>query len=154
MIFSDHLSRYEYHSTIIRPRLTRAVMGRMRLINIDAFLRREQLFHSGRQVERRTKFRDDEATEYAILSHRWVDSTEVDYEEMVDLAKMDRQEQDEIRSRQGYKKIVETCEQAKRDGYEWLWIDTCCIDKRSSAELSEAINSMYRWYRKDRKSVV
>jgi hypothetical protein len=27
-----------------------------------------------------------------------------------------------------------------------VWIDTCCIDKRSSAELSEAIDSMYRWY--------
>ena len=100
-------------------------------------------------MERRTKvleLRDDEATEYAILSHRWIDPTEVDYEEMVDLAKMDRQEQNEIRSRLGYKKIVNTCKQAKRDGYEWLWIDTCCIDKRSSAELSEAINSMYRWY--------
>ena len=121
----------------------------MRFINIDAFLWREQLLHSGRWVERRTKvfeFRDDEATQYAILSHRWIDPTEVDYEEMVDLAKMDRQEQDEIRSRLGYKKIVDTCQQAKRDRYEWLWIDTCCIDKRSSAELSEAINSMYRWY--------
>ena len=121
----------------------------MRLINIDAFLQRERLFHSGRRVERRTKvleFRDDEATEYAILSHRWIDSTEVDYEEMVDLAKVDRQEQDEIRGRQGYTKIVNTCKQAKQDGYEWLWIDTCCIDKRNSAELSEAINSMYRWY--------
>ena len=121
----------------------------MRLIDINAFLRREQLFHSGRRVERRIKaleFRDDEATEYAILSHRWIDSTEVDYEEMVDLAKMDREEQDEIRGRHGYKKIVDTCKQAKQDGYEWVWIDTCCIDKRSSAELSEAINSMYRWY--------
>ena len=121
----------------------------MRLINIDAFLHREQLFHSGRQVERRTKvleFHDDEATEYAILSHRWIDPTEVDYEEMVDLAKMNRQEQSEIRDRLGYKKIIDTCKQAKRDGYEWVWIDTCCIDKRSSAELSEAINSMYRWY--------
>ena len=100
-------------------------------------------------MERRTKvlkFCDDDTTEYAILSHRWIDPTEVDYEEMVDLAKMDREEQDEIRGRPGYKKIVDTCEQAKRDGYEWLWIDTCCIDKRSSAELSEAINSMYRWY--------
>ena len=124
-------------------------MGSMRLISIDAFLRREQLFHSGRQVERRTKvleFRDDETTQYAILSHRWIDSTEVDYEDMTDLAKMDRQERDEIRGRLGYKKIVDTCKQAKRDGYEWVWIDTCCIDKRSSAELSEAINSMYRWY--------
>ena len=121
----------------------------MRLINIDAFLHREELFHLGRYVERRTKvleFRDDETTEYAILSHRWIDSTEVDYEEMVDLAKVDRQEQDEIRGRQGYMKILDTCKQAKQDGYEWVWIDTCCIDKRSSAELSEAINSMYRWY--------
>ena len=124
-------------------------MGSMCLINVDAFLRRERLFHLGRRVERRTKvleFRDDEATEYAILSHRWIDLTEVDYEEMVDLAKMDRQEQSEIRRRLGYKKIIDTCKQAKRDGYEWVWIDTCCIDKRSSAELSEAINSMYRWY--------
>ena len=121
----------------------------MRLINIDAFLHRERLFHLGKYVERRTKvlgFRDDETTEYAILSHRWIDSTEVDYEEIVDLAKVDRQEQDEIRGRLGYKKIVDTCKQAKKDGYKWVWVDTCCIDKRSSAELSEAINSMYRWY--------
>ena len=100
-------------------------------------------------MERRTKvleFRDDETTNYAILSHWWIDSTEVDYEEMVDLAKMDRQEQDEIRGRLGYKKIVDTCKQMKLDGYKWVWVDTCCIDKRSSAELSEAINSMYRWY--------
>ena len=92
------------------------------------------------------EFHDDEATKYVILSHRWIDPTEVDYEEMVDLAKMDREEQDQIRSCLGYKKIVDTCSQAKQDGYEWLWIDTCCIDKQSSAELSEAINSMYRWY--------
>ena len=36
---------------------------------------------------------------------------------------------------------------ALNDGWDWIWIDTCCIDKRSSAELSEAINSMYLWYR-------
>ena len=124
-------------------------MGSMRLINIDAFLQREKLFHLGRRVERRTKileFCNDEATAYAILSHQWIDPTEVDYEEMVDLAKMDTEEQDNIRCRLGYKKIVDACRQAKRDGYKWVWIDTCCIDKRSSAELSEAINSMYRWY--------
>ena len=33
------------------------------------------------------------------------------------------------------------------EAVEWAWVDACCIDKRSSAELSEAINSMYRWYR-------
>lgn len=39
-----------------------------------------------------------------------------------------------------------TCQQARRDSLEYAWVDTCCIDKTSSAELSEAINSMYRWY--------
>ena len=103
----------------------------------------------GKQVERRAKvfhFRDDEATEYAILSHRWIGDTEVNYDEMADLAKMEKGERNQIRERIGYKKILHTCRQAKKDGYEWVWVDTCCIDKRSSAELSEAINSMYRWY--------
>ncbi|KAI0702642.1 heterokaryon incompatibility protein-domain-containing protein [Earliella scabrosa] len=44
------------------------------------------------------------------------------------------------------KKIKKCCEVAARRGYKWVWIDTCCIDKTSSAELSEAINSMYRYY--------
>jgi len=65
---------------------------------------------------------------------------------MVGLASMDAKKRDEIRNRGGYQKILKSCKQAKKDGYEWLWADTCCIDKRSSAELSEAINSMYRWY--------
>ena len=75
---------------------------------------RESLIHSGKQVDRRTKvleFRDNEATKYAILSHWWTDPTEVDYEEMIDLDKMDRQEGDEIRSRLGYQKLVDTCKQ-------------------------------------------
>ncbi|KAF2730463.1 hypothetical protein EJ04DRAFT_545742 [Polyplosphaeria fusca] len=38
------------------------------------------------------------------------------------------------------------CAQAKTDGYLYVWIDSCCINPTSSAELSEAINSMYRWY--------
>ena len=84
------------------------------------------------------------------MSHRWINPTEVNYEEMVDLAKMNAEERDEIRQRQGYKKILATCQQARSDKYEWVWVDTCCIDKRSSAELSEAINSMYRWYANSR----
>ncbi|KIM59630.1 hypothetical protein SCLCIDRAFT_125796, partial [Scleroderma citrinum Foug A] len=91
------------------------------------------------------EFCDDDVTEYAILSHRWI-GQEVEYDEIVELAKMDKERRDKIRQRDGYRKIVESCKQAEKDGYEWLWADTCCIDKRSSAELSEAINSMYRWY--------
>ena len=46
----------------------------------------------------------------------------------------------------GYQKIKKFCELAARDGHDWAWVDSCAIDKRSSAELSEAINSMFKWY--------
>ena len=124
----------------------------MRLINVVAFLAREGLIRQGKRVDRQAKvleFGDDEVTEYAILSHRWIEQ-EVDYSEIVELAKMDEGERNEIRQRNGYRKILQSCKQAKKDGYKWLWVDTCCIDKGSSAELSEAINSMYRWYENSR----
>ncbi|KAI5985761.1 heterokaryon incompatibility protein-domain-containing protein, partial [Pisolithus albus] len=88
---------------------------------------------------------DDKSTNYAILSHRW--GNEVTYDEMIGLTAMKPRKRGDVRERDGYQKIIKCCEQAKKDGYRWLWIDTCCIDKRSSSELSEAINSMYRWYR-------
>jgi hypothetical protein len=53
---------------------------------------------------------------------------------------------DLAKTKEGYTKIQNCCRQALRDGYDHVWIDTCCIDKSSSAELSEAINSMYKWY--------
>jgi len=49
--------------------------------------------------------------------------------------------------REGFQKIVRCCAKAKSEGHRYVWIDTCCIDKSSSSELSEAINSMFRWYR-------
>jgi len=127
---------------------TDAHLFSMRLIKVEAFLEREHLMKEGKPVDRRKnvlEFGDDEVKEYAILSHRWMEQ-EVDYREMVKFAKMAVEERDEIRRRDDYGKILQSCEQAQKDGYEWLWVDTCCIDKRSSAELSEAINSMYRWY--------
>lgn len=36
--------------------------------------------------------------------------------------------------------------QACSDGLKYIWIDSCCIDKTSSSELAESINSMFRWY--------
>lgn len=77
--------------------------------------------------------------QYAILSHRWTDE-EVSHKEF-------RKKADEVKHRAGYRKIIEFCHFALQRGYAWAWIDTCCIDKRSSAELSEAINSMCMWYR-------
>ena len=79
--------------------------------------------NQGERVNRRTKvleLRDDESTPYAILSHRWA-STEVDYEEIVDLAKVDAEERDEIHQRLGYKRILDACQQTIENGYNWLW---------------------------------
>jgi hypothetical protein len=50
------------------------------------------------------------------------------------------------KDKDGYQKITTFCAQARDRGFEWAWVDTCGIDKTSSAELSEAINSMYKWY--------
>ncbi|KAI5920724.1 heterokaryon incompatibility protein-domain-containing protein [Camillea tinctor] len=47
-------------------------------------------------------------------------------------------------------KVHGCCRQALANGLEWIWIDTCCIDKSSSSELQESINSMYRWYERAR----
>ncbi|OTA68532.1 HET-domain-containing protein, partial [Hypoxylon sp. EC38] len=75
---------------------------------------------------------------YAILSHTWEDD-EVSFQEFSDLAS--------ARSTRGSTKIKKTCALAKdKHHLQYAWVDTCCIDKTSSAELSEAINSMYRWY--------
>ncbi|KAK3400035.1 heterokaryon incompatibility protein-domain-containing protein [Sordaria brevicollis] len=51
-----------------------------------------------------------------------------------------------LTSKKGYSKILGCCAKARTEGYRYVWIDTCCIDKSSSAELSEAINSMFKWY--------
>jgi hypothetical protein len=50
-------------------------------------------------------------------------------------------------SKPGYSKIKKCGEIASEHEIEFFWVDTCCIDKSSSAELTEAINSMYRWYK-------
>ncbi|KAI5378639.1 hypothetical protein J4E82_002525 [Alternaria postmessia] len=55
--------------------------------------------------------------------------------------------EEDLLKRVGYSKILNAAEQAQGLGCNYLWVDTCCIDKTSSAELQEAINSMYRWYR-------
>ena len=53
-----------------------------------------------------------------------------------------------IRKKAGFKKITEFCKKSLQSGHNWAWVDTCCIDKSSSEELSEAINSMFTWYQR------
>ncbi|KAF2848614.1 HET-domain-containing protein [Plenodomus tracheiphilus IPT5] len=83
---------------------------------------------------------------YAILSHTWLqDDEEVTFNEIFSASLADKPP---WLQKRGAAKIKFLCAQAQRDGYEYAWIDTCCIDKSNSTELSEAINSMYQWYEK------
>ncbi len=91
--------------------------------------------------------REDFMPPYAILSHTWGDE-EVTLQDLQALhSHQDRTSPHPVQSRNGYLKIDGCCTMARNNGFEWVWIDTCCIDKTSSSELSEAINTMFRWYK-------
>lgn len=95
----------------------------MRLINTESLQFEEVVSH--------------EMVKYAILSHTWGEE-EVSLQDFQDISI--------AREKKGFSKIEKTCELARLRNIKYAWVDTCCIDKTSSAELSEAINSMYRWY--------
>ena len=83
---------------------------------------------------------------YAILSHTW-QGKEQTFQDVRNIGK--RCKRARARPRDDPKlspKIREFCRLAEEHGYRWAWADSCCIDKTSSSELSEAINSMYQWY--------
>ncbi|KAI8668926.1 HET domain-containing protein [Fusarium keratoplasticum] len=84
-----------------------------------------------------TEFYGDKIPPYAILSHTWGDE-EVLFADI---------QNNTAQSKRGFRKLMGCCQNAIKNGFKWVWVDTCCIDKSSSAELSEAINSMYQWYR-------
>jgi hypothetical protein len=75
---------------------------------------------------------------YAILSHTWTDGQEVSFKDLME---------GNGTGKAGYRKILFCSEQAARDDLQHFWVDTCCIDKSNNTELTEAINSMFHWYR-------
>ncbi|KAK1590162.1 uncharacterized protein LY79DRAFT_471987, partial [Colletotrichum navitas] len=83
------------------------------------------------------RFHDPSAVKYAIRSRNW---EEVTFQNMAYVRKAKR--------KAGFAKIASAYKMAlETGGLGYAWVDTCCIDKNSSAELSEAINSMFQWYR-------
>jgi len=116
----------------------------MRLINTKTLEIEE---FTGRKVPR-----------YAILSHTW-GNEELTFQDWLYVQNQSPprwgwtqlpEEIQRIKSTEGYIKVIKACEHAKQNKpvCQWLWADTVCIDKTSSAELSEAINSMFEWYRR------
>ena len=101
---------------------------KMRLINTQSMMLEE--FMSG----------GNDAPPYAILSHTW-GVGEVTFQDFI-------HPDPTIRSQKlGFGKIEKTCQLARNAGLKYVWVDTCCIDKSSSAEITEAINSMFLWYK-------
>lgn len=119
--FTSHSSHFS--SSYFKPTIA------MRLLHIDTL----ELY----------EFFGSEIPPYAILSHRW-EGDEISFKEV--------RKSRNLNSR-GWAKIKDFASFVKKHDVsngplKWIWIDTCCIDKQSSAELSEAINSMYQWYKR------
>jgi hypothetical protein len=114
--------RYQNSYTPTSLNLSRDIGPNMRLLNTETL--------------RLKRFDQEPLPAYATLSHRWGDQ-EIFFHEL---------QSNTGTEKEGYQKIVSFCTKAKSRGFEWCWVDTCGIDKTSSAELSEAINSMYKWY--------
>lgn len=103
----------------------------MRLLNTRSYQR-------GVRLEIVEKWGND-IPQYAIFSHTWSDS-EVLIADILNGT---------FNGRAGFFKLESALLQAKSDGWDWLWADNCCIDKTNSVELSEAINSMFKYYKRD-----
>jgi hypothetical protein len=83
---------------------------------------------------RLVSFDNDNPPPYAILSHTWIHGEEVTYSDLV------------AGRGKNNSKLRFCAQQARRDGLDYFWVDTCCINKSNVQELSTAINSMFRWY--------
>jgi hypothetical protein len=90
-------------------------------------------------------FNRDKVPDYVILSHRW-NIEELTFDDIRTDPLSDQNSQ--ARKKLGFSKVEGACKLANEDGYCWIWIDSCCIDKSSSSELQETINSMWDFYAK------
>lgn len=108
-------------------------------------------------------FRDNKAPAYAIASHRWIPGREATYQDMLKESDKDLPKFEKIRNfckfvrrRNDYLAyIMRTRSKAvQQPRLEWLWIDTCCINKENSTELTTSINSMFSWYARSSECLV
>ncbi|KAK3672609.1 hypothetical protein LTR78_007421 [Recurvomyces mirabilis] len=100
----------------------------------------KQYDHPTRLIDTRTlaikHIQSGSQVRYGILSHVW-GPQEISYENFFN---------EQARDGQGFTKVWKCCKLALEHGLDYMWIDSCCIDRGSTAELSEAINSMFAWY--------
>ncbi|KAI9566379.1 heterokaryon incompatibility protein-domain-containing protein [Boletus coccyginus] len=112
-------------------------------INVDLEKARDTMKCAGEvQLKKNCKEDIKRLLKYAIFSHRWGEE-EPAFRDMSSKVHGQRPTLEGL----GYEKLQRFCEKAKEHGCEYVWSDTCCINKESSSELEEAIRSMYGWYR-------
>jgi hypothetical protein len=92
-------------------------------------------------------FSENEAPPFAILSHTWNANPD-------DEIKLQDVKDGTYATKIGSQKLLFCSKQAKHDGLQYFWVDTCCIDQTNHVELTESINSMFRWYQKAAKCYV
>jgi hypothetical protein len=89
---------------------------------------------------------DFKAQGYAILSHRWV-GEEITFRQIERYSHELRNVASQQKMSPQLDKIRGACRTARQLGLSWIWIDNCCINKESTTEEAESINSMFKWYR-------
>jgi hypothetical protein len=135
----------------------------MRLLRtgpVDAETEKLGVYEPGHEKFELAESSDLENLNYAILSHR-CSAGDVTYEQVrmpTDFehriystyagVTYENARDQSVRECEGYNKVAGAMRQAASAGHKYIWIDSCCIDKSSSAEHSESINSMYAWYQK------
>jgi hypothetical protein len=80
---------------------------------------------------------------YAILSHRWLEGEEVELQEF-------KHPTERTQHKSGYQKIIAACKQARLDGLDYLWVDTCCIDQKDPGDVHVNIKLMFEYYQNAR----
>ncbi|KAG6328770.1 hypothetical protein ID866_10319 [Astraeus odoratus] len=122
--------------------------GGMHLLSVKAVLDFEDNGHSQNEVLKHVIDGEPQGIGYAVLSHCWCAEEEV---KLWELQQLSPQTAFTLRTRSGYRTIVESCRRAKADGLQWVWTASSCIMEENCSELSEALNSMYWWYAKSER---
>jgi hypothetical protein len=123
-------------SACFQPCELRKIWNSLHRPRVEIFLEKLNIWLLNTSTFETTEFIGEEVPPYAILSHTW-GVQEITFQDL---------KTHEFENKNAFPKLRDFCKTAALHGHKWGWIDTCCIDKSSSAELSEAINSMYRWY--------
>ncbi|KAF5349019.1 hypothetical protein D9758_012675 [Tetrapyrgos nigripes] len=83
---------------------------------------------------------NDPTPPYAILSHRWILGEEVNYQDYLE-------SRPKTKKKLGYQKIRRACREARTDNFDYIWIDTICINQGNHDEVARNINGMYSFYK-------